>query len=238
MVILAFLWIAIVIAELVWGDADWLRTFGTIIWVIFIVEFVLRFSLAPAKVSFLRGNWISVLALMLPAMRIFRAFRLFRVARAARGLRLVRVIGTANRGMNALRKSLGRRGFAYVMLMTLVVILLGGAGMFAMEAEGERGRGFSSYDEAVWWTSMLIMTLGTDYWPQTVEGRMLCLLLAIYGFGVFGYITASLASFFVGQEARSSASDMVSRTDIAALRREVSQLRRELRASRAIQDEQ
>ena len=47
---------------------------------------------------------------------------------------------------------------------------------------------------------MLVTTMGSEYWPQTADGRVLCLALAIYGFAVFGYVTAALASFFVGQE--------------------------------------
>ncbi len=34
---------------------------------------------------------------------------------------------------------------------------------------------------------MEAFVLGSEYWPQTVEGRVLCLLLAFYAFGVFGY---------------------------------------------------
>jgi voltage-gated potassium channel len=36
--------------------------------------------------------------------------------RLARGLRLVRIVGTANRGLNAMRRSFGRRGLGYVLL--------------------------------------------------------------------------------------------------------------------------
>lgn len=51
--------------------------------------------------------------------------------------------------------------------------------------------GLKSYGVALWWTAM----------PQTAEGRVLCFLLSLYGFGVFGYVTAVLASFFIGRDA-------------------------------------
>jgi hypothetical protein len=47
---------------------------------------------------------------------------------------------------------------------------------------------------------MLLTTMGSDYWPRTPEGRLLCLLLAIYAFAVFGYVTAAIAAYFVGQD--------------------------------------
>ena len=40
--------------------------------------------------------------------------------------------------------------------------------------------------------------MGTDYWPQTSEGRILCFFLALYAFAVFGYVTAAIAAYFVG----------------------------------------
>jgi voltage-gated potassium channel len=47
---------------------------------------------------------------------------------------------------------------------------------------------------------MLLTTMGSDYWPRTAEGRLLCLLLAVYAFAVFGYVTAAIAAYFVGRD--------------------------------------
>ncbi|MFC0389344.1 potassium channel family protein, partial [Muricoccus vinaceus] len=109
----------------------------------------------------------------------------------------------ANRGMNALRAGLRRRGLGYVAALTALVSLLGAAGMYAFERAPEVEGGFSSFGDALWWTAMLMTTMGSDFWPRTAEGRVLCLLLATYAFAVFGYITAAFASFFVGRDAAS-----------------------------------
>ena len=84
-----------------------------------------------------------------------------------------------------------------------------------------------SYGEALWWTSMIMTTLGSEYWPRTAEGRILGWLLALFAFAVFGYITATLASFFVGQDAQER-DEALLRADITALRDELRELRREL----------
>ena len=97
-----------------------------------------------------------MIALVAPAFRLLRGFRMFRPTRAARGLQLVRVMGTANRGMNALRKAMRRRGLEYVVALTALVNLLGAAGMYAFERAPETEGGFSSYGDALWWTSMLL----------------------------------------------------------------------------------
>ncbi len=75
---------------------------------------------------------------------------------------------------------------------------------------------------------MLLTSLGSEYWPRTLEGRLLCFLLALYGFAVFGYITASFASFFVGRDAASQDAEVVGVQDIAALRAEIALLRQDL----------
>jgi voltage-gated potassium channel len=49
---------------------------------------------------------------------------------------------------------------------------------------------------------MIIPTMGTDFWPHTPEGRVLCLGLAIYTFAIFGYITSNVASFLVAKDKR------------------------------------
>ena len=228
MILLSLCWLVLLIVELVWGSIRLFEIFGTIIWVIFIAEFLVRLALAPEKLAFLRGNWLTIIALAVPAVRLLRAFRIFRVARAARGLRLVRVVGAANRGMNALRTSMGRRGLGYVLGTTLLVAFLGAAGMLAFEPASEIEGGFESYGDALWWTGMLLTTIGSAFWPQTVEGRLLCFILSIYGMTVFGYITASLASFFIGQEVKAKDGDLAGVHDIARLSREITLWRSEL----------
>jgi voltage-gated potassium channel len=201
MLALSAFWLALVVAELAFGANQLLETIGTVIWVVFIVEFGLRLALAPEKPAFLRANWLSIIALVAPAFRLLRGFRLLRFARATRGLRLVRVVGTANRSMNALRTTMRRRGLGYVLALTALVTLLGASGMYAFERAPEVEGGFEDFGDALWWTAMLLSTMGSAYWPVTAEGRILCLLLAVYAFAVFGYITAAFASFFVGRDA-------------------------------------
>jgi voltage-gated potassium channel len=228
MMVLSFVWLILVIVELVWGMSRVLDVFRTAIWVIFVAEFAVRLTLAPDKREFLKRNWLTVIALLAPAFRLLRGLRLLRFARTARGFRLVRIVRTANRGMNALRASLSRRGLGYVVGLTVIVALLGAGGMLAFEPATEVKGGFTSYADALWWTSMLLTTMGSEFWPKSVEGRILCFLLALYGFAVFGYITASFASFFVERDADSPRAGTAGSADLTALRAEISALRAEL----------
>ena len=97
-----------------------------------------------------------------------------------------------------------RRGLPYVAALTFLVLLLGAAGIYAFEREAEPIM-LDSYGDALWWTAMLLTTIGTDYWPRSPEGRLLTLFLSLYALGILGYITASLAAFFIGREAAAPA---------------------------------
>lgn len=232
MLLLSLAWLVIVVWELAVGTSDLLLLVGTGIWIVFLLEFALRFALAPRKVDFLKQNWLTVIALLVPALRIVRAVSILRAARALRSLRLVRVVGTANRGMNALRETLKRRGFGYVLALTLLVLAVGAAGMLSFEPASEVSGGFSSYGDALWWTGMLIATIGSDFWPATVEGRILTALLALYGLAVFGYIAATFASFFIGRDASNPEAEVAGAAEIAALRAEIAALRQAMEQQR------
>jgi voltage-gated potassium channel len=89
------------------------------------------------------------------------------------------------------------RGFPYVLVLTVGLIVLGAAGMDTFEREGGNAAAFSTFGSSLSWTAMLVTTMGSEYWPRTVEGRLICLLPSICAFAMFGYITATMASFFV-----------------------------------------
>ena len=229
MVVLGFIWLVLLVVEFIWGLSPVLQLISSIIWILFILDFILKFILAPHKLDFLKSNVLTTISLAVPALRLFRitrAFRLISTVRATRGLRLVKVVGSINRGMRSLGKAMKRRAFGYVATLTLVVITAGAAGMYALENE----HGLKTYGEAVWWTVMLLTSIGSDYFPVTPEGRVLCLLLAMYGFAVFGYFTATLATFFIDRDAGSDDAEVVGARQVKALQQEIRLLREELQA--------
>jgi voltage-gated potassium channel len=121
-----------------------------------------------------------------------------------------------------------RRGFGYVLALTVVVTLVGAAGMYAFESGPRGGRALHDYGTALWWTAMVMTTMGSEYWPQTAEGRVLCLLLALYAFAVFGYVTAMLATFFIGRDADNDEAELAGEKSLEALRAEMAALRAEV----------
>ncbi|SEO62165.1 ion transporter [Nitrosovibrio sp. Nv6] len=235
MLVLAFIWLALLVVEIVWGLSPLLEAVGYIIWAVFIFDFALELWLAPRKLDYFKKNWLSAISLVVPALRVFRIVSILRLTRLARiggmtrGLRLLRVLSSVNRGMRALGATMNRRGFGYVVLLTLIVTLAGAAGMYGFENNNAEGGGLTSYSAALWWTAMIMTTMGSEYWPQTAEGRVLCFFLALYSFAMFGYVTATLATFFIGRDAENAEAELAGAESVNALRAEISALREEIR---------
>jgi voltage-gated potassium channel len=235
LLLLSFVWLVLFIIELIRGLNPLLEAIGITIWIVFIGDFGIMFLLAPRKLIYLRQNWLTVISLLVPALRVFRIFKVIRVfqsVRAVRGLRLLQVMTRTNRGMRALAASMQRRGFAYVVGLTTIVLLSGAAGIYAFEA-GIPQSGITDYGEAVWWTAMLLTSIGSDYFPKTAEGRVLCFLLALYGFAVFGYVTATLATFFIGRDADDPNAEVAGAVALTQLSKEVTELQLEITGLRS-----
>ena len=79
MLILSFAWLGLFVVELTWGLTPLLEAIGIAIWGVFILEFILRLSLAPRKAAYLKTNWMTAISLLLPALRVVRFARVMRV---------------------------------------------------------------------------------------------------------------------------------------------------------------
>ena len=77
---------------------------------------------------------------------------------------------------------------------------------------------------------MLMTTMGSEYWPKTAEGRVLCFFLSLYAFAVFGYLTAAIATFFVGRDAPDEGAEIAGAKSIELLHADIKALRDEIQA--------
>ena len=208
MIALSFIWVGLIAKDLVGTLNRPLTLLEYSIWILFGIDFAVKFAVAPRRMRFLRRHWITLLSLLLPA---FRLLRIVQAANALRTVNLLRILTSTNRSMQAVARAMGRRGVGYIVATTVIVLFTGAAGMYHFENPGElsdegfaavaaQGGGIHSYSDALWWTAMLMTTIGSQYWPNTQGGRLLCFFLSLYSLGVFGYITAAIASFFVEKD--------------------------------------
>ena len=228
---LGLVWLVLVVVDLVGPPNRILEWLAGALWFVFLLDFLIRFTLAPRKSVYVRDNVFVAASLVVPALRMLRLTALMPALRAARGLKLARLVGGVNRTIFSLRSLTRGGGFQYVMLLTVAVIFVGAAGIYAFENDIAGDAGIKDFGTALWWTSMIITTMGSDYWPRSPEGRILTFLLALYAFAIFGYVTATIARFLIGRDTR----DTPSNERFLRLEQEIVQLRASLKGIKGVQ---
>ncbi|MBA2247904.1 MAG: ion transporter [Chloroflexia bacterium] len=200
-----------------------------IIWAIFVLDFAVRFIIAPAKGSFLRQNWFGALSLALPFLR---PFRVLRAARVLRSLSLVRLLGGINRGMRVLRRLARGRQVAYVAGLTLLVVLGGAAGVLYFDRAIDDAP-IQSFGDALWWSAAMVTTINNEKYAVSTEARVIAILVRVFAVSVFGFVTASIASYLIGRPDMAE-DERNLRDEIDALRRELALVRDVLVTSPAV----
>jgi len=231
--VLAFVALVLVVLEFTTDDANALR--GVIlhatlpISVIFFLAFAFELTIAPSKTRYLSRNWPTAIAVVLPFLRIFRALRalrLLRGARAIRGLSVVRVVAALNRGTRALGRFFEQNRFGYVLILTVIVTLTAGAGVYYLERD-HASSNINSVGDAIWFAATVVSTINSPLEPVTLEGRILAFLLRVFGLAVIGYITATIAVFLLGRPAEHEA--QATREELRAIREQLAAIEASLR---------
>lgn len=110
MFLLAVAWLWLFALELLAGLSPLQERAVLAIWGLFIAEYLLKLHLAPRKRAYIRRNWITAIALVLPAfraIRLLRALYLLRSIRVASTARMVRALTSTRRFFSALQAAQG-----------------------------------------------------------------------------------------------------------------------------------
>jgi voltage-gated potassium channel len=190
-------------------------------WLLFALDYVVRFVLVPHKRAFFRRHLLDLLFLVLPVLRPLALLRLVTVF-----LVLDRHAGSR------LRDRVG----LYVGGGTLLMVFAAALAVLDVE-RGAPGAKIENFGDAIWWACTTITTVGYgDVYPVTVLGRCIAVGLMLGGVALVGVITASLASWFVEaivRPARSRAGKP-EETEVGELRAEIASLRADIASLRAL----
>lgn len=151
-----------------------------LVWVFFLVDYLTRLFLAERKATFVRRNLIDLLSVFLPMIRPFRLLTALRRIPALGG-------GSASH----LRRRVLVIAGASVVLFLYVISLA--------EFREERyahGANIRSFGDAVWWACVTLSTVGYgDFYPVTILGRLLAVVLMIGGIAIVGIASATIVSY-------------------------------------------
>ncbi len=162
-----------------------IRNLDIIIWLIFVMDVFTRFSMTPNKIEYLKKNPFDIIAII-PLDSIFR------LARLARLIRLLRALVIIKRYAQPISDILKTNNLDKVILTLFVLIFVLAIPIQILEPD------ITDYVDAVWWAIVTATTVGYgDISPATVVGRLIAIVLMMFGIGLIGLVTSSIATYFL-----------------------------------------
>lgn len=181
---------------------------GTAIaWVVFLVDYLVRLSLATNRIRWFFRHILDLAIVALPFLRPLRLLRLLVLFGA-----LQKAIGSAIRG----------RVIAYTAFSVVLLIYVASLAILDVERE-QPGSKITTFGDAVWWSITTVTTVGYgDLSPVTGVGRVIAVLLMLGGISLVGIVTATLASWIIQRVAEEdTANQAVTAAQIDELRAEL-----------------
>ena len=171
-----------------------LQTVDTLVCVLLLSDFGIRFYRAKSKLTFMKWGWIDLVA-SIPNIPILRIGRLVRILRV---IRLLRAIRATHKITSVILQDKIKTGFASVILSAFLLVTFASIGILICE-QPEPTANIKTAEDAVWWSVATITTVGYgDKYPVTAEGRVLAMMLMVCGAGMFGLVSGLVASSFIG----------------------------------------
>jgi voltage-gated potassium channel len=198
-----------------------LEWFDHAVCAVFFADFVYSLVHARDRVRYLlTWGWLDFLS-SIPAAGAFRWARSGRIVRVLRILRALRAARVLARGLSLRR---AESSLATAALLGCVMLVL--SSVVILQVEQGEGANILTAEDALWWSLSTMTTVGYgDRYPVTTEGRVVGAALMVLGVGLFGVLTAFLASRFVRADEGES--------EVVGLRRDIAELRRLLESKAA-----
>ena len=161
----------------------------------FFVEFIYRLFKAPNKLQFMKWGWIDLLS-SVPMLDFLRAGRILRLIRL---FRIVRAFKTSKHLLNHIFKNKAEGTLTSVITISILLVIFSAIAILEVEI-GTNGN-IKTAEDAIWWSFSTLLNSGYgDVYPITTEGRIIAMILMIFGIGLLGTLTAFIASIFVKEK--------------------------------------
>jgi voltage-gated potassium channel len=222
LMVITLLWLPILIIPLirpVHGTVA--ETFAVIdytVWALFAVEYLVKLYLSPNRKTFFRTHILDLIIVAVPFFRPARAGRLINLSRLGR-------IGVVmSRGIARAKEVMTHKGLHFV-LLTATVMVFASAGIVTIAERSAPNATIHNYGQGLWWAIVTVTTVGYgDKYPVTALGQGVAVVMMIVGIGLIGVLTATVASYFVGQDldkAKDEREEMKSELQAARQEREM-----------------
>lgn len=185
----------------------YLNIIQMILWGLFAADYCVRLYLAPRRLYFITHNLMNLAIVLLPAWRIVSFLAMIHL--------------TTNRQYKRLSE-LAVKLFGY----TAIFIIMFALAIYSVESS-EPGAMIRDLPTAYWWTFTTLATVGYgDVYPVTGIGRVIAVVVMLYGVGMVAVATGALASWIIEKiGGREEQEYPATKADVDDLRQEISELR-------------
>lgn len=185
----------------------YLNIIQVILWGLFAADYCIRLYLAPRRLYFITHNLMNLAIVLLPAWRIVSFLAMIHL--------------TTNRQYKRLSE-LAVKLFGY----TAIFIIMFALAIYSVESS-EPGAMIRDLPTAYWWTFTTLATVGYgDVYPVTGIGRVIAVVVMLYGVGMVAVATGALASWIIEKiGGREEQEYPATKADVDDLRQEISELR-------------
>ncbi|WP_431220518.1 potassium channel family protein [Leifsonia xyli] len=150
------------------------------VWAFFLLDYVVRLVLAEHKLNFVRHSLIDLFSVFIPLVRPFRLLTGLRRVPALRG----------NTAAHLRRRVVIIAGVSIIMFIYVIALA-----EFRVERYAD-GANIKSFGDSIWWACVTMATVGYgDYYPVTVPGRVLAVILMMGGIAIVGTASATIVSY-------------------------------------------
>ncbi len=110
-----------------------------------------------------------------------------------------KLINKINESVNGFIFSLKRTGFINIILTFILIITISTLGIYFVE--NQKNEEFTTTFDTLWYTIVTLSTVGYgDKTPITVGGRLLGILIILFGVAITGAVTGKIASYLVEKQ--------------------------------------
>lgn len=169
-----------------------LRWIDAGICIVFILDFFWQLWRSANRLRFLKWGWIDLVS-SIPFLPLARWGRLVRIARILKVLRSVR---SAKALLGMIFQSRMKGAFLSVALATVVLIIVSSVAILICETSPDSN--ITTAGDALWWAFSTVTSVGYgDFYPVTLEGRLVAAVLMTAGVALFSTLTAYIVSLFI-----------------------------------------
>lgn len=169
-----------------------------IITIIFLIDYLIRFIASNKKLRFIFNNFIDILSafpiiLIKEVIFILNLGSTIDINTELKILKLIILFILAIKFKNKIREAIKVNKFNYLLIITTIIIVLGAVVISLIEE--------MSFSDAIWWSFVTFTTVGYgDILLTTKIGRIVAIVLMIFGIGFIGVTTSTIAAYIVNKD--------------------------------------